>query len=269
MAFVENRGAKLYWDDVGSGEPLLMINGLGTTSAHWHRTRPVLARVYRTLALDNRGAGRSDAPEGIYPISLMASDALAVLDAAGVAKAHVFGVSLGGMIAQELTLRNPERVGSLILGCTTVCEPMGPHAVKPDAELLAALARHSLTPHESNELLSQFLYHPETPRERLDEDMAVRSRWPPNPLGYQGQLQGIMGWSAHERLAQIAVPTLVMHGEADKFIPPGNANIVAQRIPGAKLVMIPKANHVFWTDQPALTHELMLEFLAEQSFCRR
>ena len=94
MPFVENQGAKLYWDEQGSGEPLLLIMGLSYPSYMWHRSRPVLANSYRTIALDNRGVGQSDVTPGIYSIALMASDAAAVLHAAGVESAHVFGVSM-------------------------------------------------------------------------------------------------------------------------------------------------------------------------------
>src|ERR1700686_1005878 len=118
MAFVENQGARIYWDEQGQGEPVLLIMGLGYPSAMWYRTRPALASHYRTIALDNRGAGQSDTPPGPYSIRLMASDAAAVLEAAGSESAHVFGVSMGGMIAQEFALQYPQRVLSLILGCT-------------------------------------------------------------------------------------------------------------------------------------------------------
>src|SRR5260370_11954819 len=107
MPFITNQGAKIYWDEQGKGEPVLLIMGLGYPSDMWHRTRPVLAAKYRTIALDNRGVGRSEMPHGPYPIDLMASDAVAVLDPAGADSAHVFGVSMGGMIAPGLPLRNP------------------------------------------------------------------------------------------------------------------------------------------------------------------
>src|SRR5246127_1839816 len=118
MPFVENQGAEIYWDEQGSGEPLLLLMGLSYPSYMWHRFRPVLAQTYRTIAVDNRGVGQSDVPPGVYSIALMASDAAAVLDAAKVRSAHVFGVSMGGMIAQEFALQYPARVRSLILGCT-------------------------------------------------------------------------------------------------------------------------------------------------------
>src|SRR5271167_3794172 len=139
MPFVENKGAKIYWDEQGSGEPLLLIMGLSYPSYMWHRSRPVLAKHFHTIALDNRGVGQSDAPPGVYSISLMASDAIAVLNAAGIEAAHVFGVSLGGMIAQELALQHPWRVRSLILGCTSAGDLVGPHAVQPAPEALQLL----------------------------------------------------------------------------------------------------------------------------------
>ena len=110
MPFVESQGARIHWDEEGEGPPVLMIMGLGAASALWWRTRPVLARSYRTIAFDNRGVGQSDVPPGPYSIAVMASDAAAVLDAAGVARAHVFGISMGGMIAQEFALQYPTRV---------------------------------------------------------------------------------------------------------------------------------------------------------------
>jgi 3-oxoadipate enol-lactonase len=261
MPFVENQGAKLYWDEQGSGEPLLLIMGLSYPSCVWHRSRPVLANSYRTVALDNRGVGQSDVPPGIYPIALMASDAAAVLDAAGVESAHVFGVSMGGMIAQELALQYPSRVRSLILGCTAAG---GPYAIKAESAALETLMRRDLTPEESKEAIIPFIYDPATPRERIDEDMVIRMKCYPTPQGYQGQLQGIFGWEASSRLAQITAPTLVIHGESDRLIPPANARIIAERIRDAKLVLIPGASHIFATDQPAAAHHAILEFLAAE-----
>src|SRR5277367_669339 len=113
MPFTENQAAKIYWDEQGSGEPLLLIMGLSYPSYMWHRTRPLLAKSYCTIAFDNRGIGQSDVPAGVYPITMMASDAAAVLDAADVERAHVFGTSMGGMIAQEFALQYPERARSL------------------------------------------------------------------------------------------------------------------------------------------------------------
>jgi 3-oxoadipate enol-lactonase len=258
MPFVMNEGVKIYWDECGSGEPLLLIMGLSYPSYMWHRTRPVLAQRYRTIAFDNRGIGQSDVPSGVYSMPSMASDGVAVLDVADVQAAHVFGLSMGGMIAQEFALQYPKRVRSLILGCTAAG---GPQAVRAEAAVLETLLRQGMTPEESRAAITPFIYAPATPRERIDEDMAIRLKWYPTPQGYAGQLQGIFGWEAYSRIAQITVPTLVIHGETDRLIPAANAKLIAERIPGAKLVLIPQASHIFETDQPAAAYQAILEFL--------
>jgi 3-oxoadipate enol-lactonase len=263
MAFVENQGARIYWDDQGHGPPVLLIMGLSYPSCMWHRTRPILAAHYRTIALDNRGIGKSDVPAGPYPILLMASDAAAVLDAAGIESAHLFGVSMGGMIAQEFALQHPARVRSLILGCTAAG---GPTAVRAEPEAVQMLmTRDKMSPEQAAEAPVRFIYDSTTPRERIDEDIAIRRPWFPRPEAYTAQLQGILAWEAYSRLSRIAVPTLVIHGESDRLVPPGNGKLIAERIPGAKLVMIPHASHLFLTDQTEVSNHAILQFLNQQA----
>lgn len=261
MPFTENQGVKIYWDEQGSGEPLLLIMGLSYPSYMWHRTRPFLAQNFRTIAFDNRGIGQSDVPEGVYPIAQMASDAAAVLDAASVPSAHVFGVSMGGMIAQEFALQYPQRVRSLILGCTNAG---GSHVVNAAPEVLQILMRQGMTPEEAKEAIIPFIYDAGTPRARIDEDMVIRMKWYPTPQGYFGQLQGILAWEAYSRIAQIKSPTLIIHGETDQLVPVANAQLIAERIPHAKLVLIPHASHVFETDQPGVANRAIMEFLSAQ-----
>ncbi len=259
MPFVENQGARIYWDELGHGAPILLIMGLGYPSDMWHRTRPVLSARFQTTTLDNRGVGRSDVPAGPYPIALMASDALAVLDAAGVESAHVFGVSMGGMIAQEFALQYPKRVRSLILGCTAAGGPTAVRAEKEATEML--MARSNMNPEQAAEAAVPFIYDAGTPRARVDEDLAIRRPWFPRAEAYTAQLQGILAWEAYSRLAGITAPTLVIHGESDRLVPPGNGRLIAERIPGAKIRMIPHASHLFLTDQPEASNRVILEFL--------
>ena len=263
MPFIENQGAKIYWEEQGSGEPVLLIMGLAYPSDAWYRTRPVLAKTYRTIVIDNRGIGRSDMPPGPYPIPLMTADALAVLDAAGIRSGHVYGISMGGMIAQELTLRHPERVRSLILGCTAAG---GPTAVQAEPEVAKMLmARGIMTPEQAAEAAIPFIYDPGTLRARIDEDLNVRRPWFPRAEAYIAQLQGILAWEGYSRLPQINVPTLVIHGENDRLVPVGNGKLIASRIPGAKLVLLPHASHIYPTDQTEASHRAILDFLAAQS----
>ena len=262
MPFAGNQGTKIYWDEQGVGQPVLLIMGLGWASNMWYRTRPILASCYRTIAFDNRGAGRSDVPPGPYAISTMASDAAAVLDALGVETAHLVGASMGGMIAQEFALQYPKRVRSLVLACTA---PGGPHAVQAEPEVIQMLFRREGSPKERAEAVVPFIYDVSTPRERIDQDLEALSEWYPNSTGYMAQLQGILGWEAYSRLPQIAAPTMVIHGMNDRLVPPGNADLIATRVRVAKLVKFPNAGHILMSDQPEAVHQAILEFLSAQN----
>ena len=262
MPKAENSGVRIYWEEHGEGDPLLLIMGLGYTLEMWHRTAPILSERYRTILFDNRGVGRSDVPAGSYSIRSMADDAAAVLDAAGVDSAHVFGISMGGMIAQEFALQYPERVRSLILGCTS---HGGPEAVLADAEVLTTLAaRATMSAEEGVRAMIPFVYDRSTPRERIEEDLVIRRRTFPTIQGYLGQLQGVFAFESRSRLSQLRVPTLVVHGESDRLVPPENGRRLARFIEGARLEMIAGASHIFPTDQPEKTHSAINIFLAEQ-----
>jgi pimeloyl-ACP methyl ester carboxylesterase len=266
MPFVENLGARIHWDEEGSGAPLLLIMGLGWPSQAWHRLRPVLSEKYRTIAVDNRGVGRSEAPAGPYSIAQMAADAAAVLNAARVNAAHIFGVSMGGMIAQEFALQYPNKVRSLILGCTAAG---GPEAVRAEEEALQVLRTRGQDPDEFARAINPFIYDAGTSPEMVEEDTAVRRKWHASGEAYFAQLQAIIGWEGYSRLAQIAAPTLVIHGENDRLVPAENGRRIAARIAGAKLVIISGASHVFSTDQPAAAQAAILEFLGAQATRKR
>lgn len=265
MPYTTHNGVKIYWNEYGmsesatSGDPLLLINGLGYSSDMWHRLIPALMPHYRIIVLDNRGVGRSDVPPGPYPIATMAADAAAVLDAARIGSARVFGISMGGMIAQEFALQYPERVQSLILGCTH-CG--GAFAVPPSMEVLAAMTARATMPAEQGvRLMLPYIYDASTPQTRIEEDLVIRQRTFPTPEGYLAQLQGIALWSSYDRLGRIIAPTLVIHGETDQLVPPANGRILAKRIRGAELLLLPHASHIFFTDQPELTIRAIRDFL--------
>jgi pimeloyl-ACP methyl ester carboxylesterase len=263
MPYTASNGTRIYWDESKAGEPLLLIMGLGYTHEMWHRTRPLLSEHYRTIAFDNRGVGKSDVPTGPYSIAQMAGDAAAVLDAAKVDRAHVFGISMGGMIAQEFTLAYPDRVRSLILGCTA-CG--GKNAIPAAQNVLQiVLARAAMTPEEGAQAIVPFVYDSATPRERIEEDLAIRRRTYPAAAGYLGQVQAILAWTSLDRLKDIQAPTLILHGESDELVPPENARILAEHIRGSRVVMLPHASHIFTTDQPEAAHREILAFLSAAS----
>ena len=262
MPYADNSGVKIYWEERGEGAPVLLIMGLGYTLDMWYRTAPVLSQRYRTISFDNRGVGRSDVPTGPYLMQAMAADAAAVMDSAGVERAHVFGISMGGMIAQEFALQYPERVHSLILGCTS---HGGLEAVPADAEVITTLmARGTMSVEDGVRAMVPFIYDPSTPRERIEEDLAIRRRTFPTAAGYFAQVQGIFVFESRSRLSQLKMPTLVVHGESDRLVPPENGRRIARLISGARLVMLPGASHIFPTDQPDAAHQAILSFLSEQ-----
>lgn len=260
MPYAEREGARIYWEAQGEGEPLLLIHGLGYTHDMWFRLVPTLAERYRTITYDNRGLGLSDYTPGPYLVPDMAEDAFAVLDAAGVDSAHVMGGSLGALYAMEMALSRPARVRSLILGGATA---PGPSFVPAEPELYAAgAARATMAPAEGVRALIPFTYDPETPRERIEEDLAVRLAHYPTPEGYAAQVAWVGTYENEARVGAIKAPTLVIHGETDRFVPVANGRNLASWIPGARLEVLPHASHIFFTDQTDLTLKAMLDFLA-------
>jgi pimeloyl-ACP methyl ester carboxylesterase len=257
MPYATHQGVRIYWEEHGSGPPVLLIMGLSFTHEMWYRILPGLARQYRVILLDNRGIGRSDVPPGPYTIRQMAGDAAAVLDAAEITSANVIGASMGGMIAQELALCYPARVQSLLLGCTS---HGGILAHWPRFSRLGGLPT-SVAGRDRELLLIPLLYAASTPRERVLEDIDVQCRCACTRRGCLNQFAGILLWSSFLRLPRISVPTLVAHGAEDCLIPPQNGRVLAARIPGARFQLIPKAGHILMTDQPEICLDLSLDFL--------
>lgn len=252
-------GAGIWWTAEGHGEPVVLVMGMAYPSDMWFRLLPALTDRYRVLRLDNRGAGRTgDVPGAPYSVETMAADVLAVLDAAGERSAHVVGISMGGLIAQEIAMSAPERVRSLVLGCT---HPGVADSVW-DPEAVALLTdRGGLSPAEAAEASVPFNYAPGTPRSRIEEDWAVRLPLAGTAAGYVAQARGAAAWSGLSRLASVRVPTLVVHGDGDRLVPPANGRRIAAEVPGAELVVVEDANHLFVTDQPERTREILLGWL--------
>ncbi len=264
MPYANNDKTKIYWEERGAGEPLLLIMGLGGSRREWHRLLTELSAEYRVIVFDNRGVGDNSASDEAFSIPLMASDAKAVLDAADVDAAHVLGMSMGGMIAQEFALNYPEKTRSLILA-VTACGGREAVSAKPEVLLTLQGSGVSRTPEEAFWAMAPFIYDQNTPRAVIDEDLAVREGKFVKPENFMRQLQAIISWQGtHSRLSNIKVPTLVLHGKNDQLIPSANARILADQIPNAKLVELENSSHIFMTDQPAKSAAAILEFLANQ-----
>jgi pimeloyl-ACP methyl ester carboxylesterase len=262
MPYVTHRGARIYWEERGAGDPILLVMGLSFTLEMWYRVAPFLAAEHRVILMDNRGVGRSSASRGPYSIRLMAEDAMAVLDAANIAEPTVLmGVSMGGMIAQELALRHPERFRAMVLISTT-CGALyrGPW---PNFHRLPQLQRFLETNNEARDRsFIRFFYAEETPRARIDEDILSRANLHPPWRSVLSQLCGILCWSSYGWLPRLRLPVLVIHGDQDHVLPTENGRIIARRIPEAEFVLVPQAGHILATDQPELTLEVLGKFLA-------
>jgi|tagenome__1003787_1003787.scaffolds.fasta_scaffold20918649_2 3-oxoadipate enol-lactonase len=254
---------RLHWEAAGAGDPVLLVMGLGLSGGAWWRTVPVLAQRLRVVTFDHRGVGRSRAFSYAYTTEAMADDAVTILDAAGIERAHVYGISLGGMVAQALALRHPERVRSLVLGATS---PGGPRAARPSAEVIAFFRRRAgMAPEEAARASVPINYGPRCRAEhpdRIEEDLAQRLAHPFSERAYRAQLFAAAWHNCLGALPRISVPTLVVHGALDRVIPVANAHLIADRIPGARLRVLEDAGHLYPTEAPEVD-EAIARFLAE------
>jgi pimeloyl-ACP methyl ester carboxylesterase len=239
-----------------------MINGLGSDHLEWLHQLPVFALRGRVIVFDNRGTGMTDVPPGPYTTARMADDAVALLGALGIARAHVLGVSLGGMIAQEVALRHPDRVEGLVLGCTG---PGGQLSVRPSPEAMAAFAlAKGEDPEEKLRRMLQFLYTGACIRDRPEEvEGFIRRRLdhPTPPEGYLAQLSAAVTHDASSRLEKVRARTLVITGDADRLVNWENSLRLAGRIPGAKLVVLPGAPHRLFAETADAFNLEVLRFL--------
>jgi len=253
MPFARNGTVELHWESHGEGPAVLLIAGQGMTVDGWWATTPVLDRSFRVIAFDNRDTGRSSRLPWPYSVAQMAQDAVAVLDAAGELRAHVYGISLGSLVAQEVALRHSDRVRALVLGASSAG---GWAAYKPPASSPAQtflLRAGVMGPEEAEWAAVPYTYAERTRRfrpERIAADLEHRLSSLPEPLGYMHQAAAVAAHDAYDRLNQVAAPTLVVHGEEDIFIPPANALVLAEKIPGAELQMWPDAGHMYIIDEP-------------------
>jgi 3-oxoadipate enol-lactonase len=257
----DSDGVWIAWRSHGEGQPVLMIMGFMGSSRAWFRLLPHVAAGHRAIVFDNRGTGESDRPAGLWSIHDLVGDAVAVLDAAGEESAHVIGASMGGMVAQQLALDHPERVRSLTLSATQAARRPGP----PPWRMAASLALRSvLGPGRTFALVAPMLYSERTRRERtdrLEEDIRVRTDDATPAATGPAQLTAILRHDVRERLSELRMPVLVLHGEEDRLVPPDMARELAARIPGARLVLIPQCGHVITTDAEERVVPEILDFL--------
>ncbi len=263
MPTTDRDGHSIYWEEQGrkDGPLLLLVMGLGLSARSWDELPQRLAAQFRVVLFDNRGTGRSGKKPGLHSMGALADDAAAVLRAAGASEdrpAFVFGISLGGMISQELALRHPRLVRALALGATN----MGPLGSRPTTlrSALSFLALITLGPGKRAERLARLCLSDDF----VEKSPAEVERWAKGleragPLWALLQLASVLGHRSRKRLPSLRVPTLVIAGDSDRIIPFVNSERLAKLIPGAKLVRLEGAGHVFPLEQPQQTVDALVE----------
>jgi 3-oxoadipate enol-lactonase len=262
MPKVKVNGIELNYQESGRGEPVLMIMGFGGDHLAWAFQVPALNTKYRVITFDNRGVGESSVPDEPYSTRMMAEDAVGLLDALGVERAHVLGASMGGMIAQEVALNHPRRVRSLQLHCTYA---------RPDRYMLSLMdawraVRTKATPEEWLRTVALWLFAPRTYNERPEFIEAViqtglATQYPFTLTGFLRQGDAVRGHDALDRLPTLRCPTLVSVAEDDILVPPRFARELAAAIPKAELRVIDGAAHAYFWERADVFNAMCLAFL--------
>jgi 3-oxoadipate enol-lactonase len=253
----------IYFEIAGSGFPLVLIRGLGSSAAHWYKQISVFADHFSVLAFDHRGIGRSPQSTAFgCSIGRMASDTICLMDVLGIRRAHVLGVSMGGMIAQEIAINFPKRILGLVLA-STHCG--GRLSVRPDQWVLERMQQWIVTGKSQDfEMALPCLFSPEICQDHPDIIAKFREtthQFEPIGKTLKLQWQAVIAHNAGQRLVQIKAPTLVITGSKDILIPPGNADILKRLIPNARRRIIEGGGHVVLMEQPETFNAEVLDFL--------
>jgi pimeloyl-ACP methyl ester carboxylesterase len=255
----EVSGVRIAWERRGSGPPLLLIHGLGYGRWGWEPVVGELAESHEVVLFDNRGVGESDAPLGPYSARMLAEDTVAVLDAAGLERAHVLGTSLGGMVALQVALDWPDRVDRLVLACTTPGGELAAPMPEPTVRLIQespSLPREVAMRKGVENALA-----PGADPATIDRIMEHRVATAQPLAAWLAQAAAGMTFDVWDRVGEIAAPTLVLTGDLDVVVDPRNSELLAERIPGARLELFPGTGHLFFWEEPKRFVSVVKEFL--------
>ena len=279
MPKVKVNDIQMYYELKGEGFPLVMIQGLGGNLEGWNpRLVEELSKHFKLILFDNRGAGRTDLSKREYTMRLFADDTAGLMNALGIPKAHILGMSMGGMIAQELAINHPQKVFKLIL-CSTSSQSS---YSKEGSRVLEAMSRSSIE--ELTKLILSFSFTLDYPQDLLKQNPVVvfgptsefvkenpdsarlllqqGTKHPTSQEGFRHQYDAVLGFNTQARLQQIKVPTLVLQGKKDRLVPPENGSILAKAIPNAKLVYLENSAHLLVEEMEEML-KVITEFLLQ------
>ena len=266
MPIVSTNGIDLYYEERGSGDPLLLIMGITAPGSVWEQHVAHWEKDFRCIVGDNRGVGRSDKPAGPYTTAQMADDYAGLLDALGIEPVRVVGCSMGSTIAQQLALRHPEKVRSLVLMCPWArCDAVAKAVFQ---HIMDCKAR--LRPEEFSLFMQLLIYSkaswdsPETVAElAAGRQQAAVEPWPQPLHGLEGQAAACITHDALDKLRMIQKPALVVGGREDIFTPAWMAEEVASALPNAELHLYEKSGHVFHWENLAHFNSLVRNWLMD------
>ncbi|QBD75432.1 alpha/beta fold hydrolase [Ktedonosporobacter rubrisoli] len=253
-------GTRLYYEVSGQGEPLLLVNGQGMDHTSWKELRTDFTERYQVIIVDHRGTGLSDKPaEPAYTTRGLAQDMIAVLDHLGIARAHVYGFSLGGRISQWLGINYSQRVGALVLGATS---PGSAHGIARSAEVEALWSNPPGDPQEALQKIAALFFSPAWAAANRETVRASFGNMPIPEYARKLISQASEAHDAWESLPQITAPTLILHGSADMLNPTGNASLPAERILNAELSILEGARHGYLVEFRQEASNIVNAFLA-------
>jgi pimeloyl-ACP methyl ester carboxylesterase len=263
MSKVKIKDIEIAYDVEGSGEPVILIGGYTMVKESWRLQVEELMNDFKVITFDNRGAGETSVPTESFTIADMAADTVGLMDAIGIDSAHIFGVSMGGLIAQILALDYSDRVKKVALGCTT---HGGRHAVQPEKEVMDALAKASDTTISAEEgirmrvpiVFSERFIQEES--ERLEEFIQSSVQFMPTPDGAAGQMGALNVFNVKRRLGEIQCPVLVITGSDDRMMPPENSKLLHEGIEGSELYMVNGAGHSFFFEKADEVNRALINF---------
>jgi pimeloyl-ACP methyl ester carboxylesterase len=261
MAYIQANGLNIYYELEGSGAPLVLIRGLGGTCEGFREQIRGLAPHFQVVAFDNRCVGRTDQPQEPFTIADMADDTAALLDALQIESAHVFAVSLGGMVAQELSLRHPHKVRKLALACTYA----GPRTAVRAPDWAVRIFNESIDKPRPEALRHSIpiLFAPKTVEEQpqlVEAALRVMENNNQPKSSYLLQVRAVTQHDTFDRLSQITHETLVLTGTEDTLIDPGNSRLLSEHIPGARLIEFEETGHLFFTEKAELVNGVLIDF---------
>ncbi len=262
MPKVKVNDVNLYYEIHGTGEPLLFIEGLGYSTWMWFKQVEYFSQHFKVIIFDNRGVGDSDKPDVPYSIEMMADDAVGLMKKLKIQRAHVLGISMGGIIAQELALKYPQIINKLVLGCTSFG---GPNSIPmPPETIKASTPIKGISPEEQLRLAMAPAFGPgymDANTEEIEQIIKMRMEKLTPSYAWLHQFSAAAAFNAEERISSIKSPTLILSGDQDNVLPVENSYFIHKKILNSRLEIFPGAGHLFFIEEALKFNKLVHRYL--------